>query len=502
MNILLTFTGTHDPGQPGSTEEAYRPGPVLSVVAEREWDAVYLFSTPRMVDHTRQTEERIRRMRPECRVEIVDAPLSDPTNYAGIFNQLRKGFGKISKQHPDGHYFISVSSGTPHMHAAWLLLAASGEIPATLLQVDPPEFVREGKSRLREIDFSRREFPRISREEMGHLAATDKDDLDSTLLAACREIGLVGGDARFYDALRRAAVLAGYPDSHVLLLGETGAGKEYFSKIIHRLSPRRRREMVVVNCSSIPENLFESQLFGHRKGAFTGAITDHKGKFQTADGGILFLDEIGELPVGVQAKLLRALEQGEIEPLGQTKPIKVNVQVVAATNRNLRKMVAEGTFREDLYQRFTATVQIPPLRERRTDIPTLATFMLDAWNRKNGGSRRLSTSALRALAEHPWPGNVRELRKVIEQSAMFARSDRITPKDLNFDASGTLNASDLPLPEPGPGFDLNTYLDDLKHRIVEKALAQADGVQARAARALGLSPQVMNQYLKTKRING
>ncbi|TVR48873.1 MAG: hypothetical protein EA425_13505 [Puniceicoccaceae bacterium] len=501
MNILLTFTGNHDPGRLDAADGHFRAGPVLAVVAERAWDVVVLFSTPRMAERTTATREKICSMRPDCRAEIVDVPLADPTNYAGIFNQLRNHFAVISKHYPDGEYFISVSSGTPHMHAAWLLLAASGEIPATLLQVNPPEFVPEGKSCLQEIDFTRKEFPRISSQDLVLIEESDQQDLDAALLAACKETGLVGGDPRFYQALRRAAVLATYPDSHILLLGETGAGKEGFSQIINRLSPRNSKGMVVVNCSSIPENLFESQLFGHRKGAFTGATSDHKGKFQLAHGGLLFLDEIGELPIGVQAKLLRALEQGEIEPLGAQAPVKVSVQVIAATNRDLRTMVGEGTFREDLYQRFTATVEIPPLRYRRTDIPKLAVFLLDSWNRRNGKSRRLSSAALRTLTTYGWPGNVRELRKVVEQSAMFANGDRIAAKDLVFEAPVGSRPLELQLPEPGSGFDLNAYLDDLKRRMVEKALERTEGVQARAARALGWSPQVMHQFLKTKNIN-
>lgn len=255
MQVLLTFTGNHDPGQAGAAGETSRPGPVLSVVMEKDWDAVYLLATPRMEARTRETKDRILRIRPQCKVRIVDTPLRDPTNYAGIFNQLRKHFRQISKDHPDAAFSISVSSGTPHMHAAWLLLAASGEIPGTLLQVDPPEFVPEGKSRLREIDFTRKEFPRISGADFARIAATDGEDLDRELISVCREIGLIGQENRFYEALRRAAIVAGFSDTHVLLLGETGAGKEYFSKVIHRLSPRHRTPMVVVNCGSIPENL-------------------------------------------------------------------------------------------------------------------------------------------------------------------------------------------------------------------------------------------------------
>lgn len=498
MDVLLTFTGSHDPHTVSSMDQGYSQGPVLTLVCERAWDVVCLFSTPRMAERTFQTKEQILALKSDADVRVMDVPLTDPTDYSGIFFHLRRQFESLSADFPEAHYYVSVSSGTPHMHAAWLMLVASGEIPATLLQVDRPEFVPEGRSCLREIDFTREEFPRITRSNLLRVSAGTWD-FDRSLLAVCQEIGLVGSDPRFYDALRKAAVLATYPDSHILLLGETGAGKEYFAQVVHRLSSRRSKPMVVVNCSSIPENLFESQLFGHKKGSFTGAVSDQKGKFQLAHGGVLFLDEIGELPIGVQAKLLRALEQGEIEPIGAGSPQKVDVQVVAATNRNLRKMVNEGAFRQDLFQRFTSAVSIPPLRDRKRDIPTLAVYLLDSWNRRHSKARRLSSDALRKLTEQAWPGNVRELKRVVEQSAMFTSRDRITATDLTFDSTLSGACFEPVIPDPVAGFDLTGYLENIKRETVERALSRTDGVQARAARILGWSPQVLNQYLKNRR---
>ncbi|RYD31220.1 MAG: AAA family ATPase, partial [Verrucomicrobiaceae bacterium] len=342
---------------------------VLTVVAERSFDRVYLFATPKAAEISEKTAAAITERHPSVKVEILEVPLKDPTNYLGILRQLRSHFKKLNTSHPDATYSISVSSGTPHMHACWLLLAASGEIPATILQSTPPEFVPDGKSLVKEVDIHQKDFPTITRPVDGPEPTADDE---TSIAEARRDLAIVGEDPAFQKALREAFVYSQYDDFHLLLLGETGSGKEYFAQFIHHLGPRARRPMITVNCSSIPENLVESQLFGHKKGSFTGAATDHEGKFKSADGGVLFLDEIGELPLPAQAKLLRVLEQGEIEPVGSNRPVKVNVRVIAATHRNLREMVLAGTFREDLYQRFGSSIAIPPLRSRKVDIPILS----------------------------------------------------------------------------------------------------------------------------------
>jgi len=225
------------------------------------------------------------------------------------------------------------------MHASWILLAASGEIPALILQSTPPAFVPEGKSRIKEIDLSLPEFPHITRSLQ---ESQDAEDEERIVIEACRELGIIGEDVAFLKALREAHIYSSYDDVHALLLGETGAGKEYFARFIHHLSNRSAKPLVTINCSSVPENLVESHFFGHKKGSFTGAISDQSGRFLAAEGGTLFLDEIGELPLSMQAKLLRFLEEGEIEPVGSTKSVKINVRVIAATNRDLKAMILNG----------------------------------------------------------------------------------------------------------------------------------------------------------------
>lgn len=468
-------------------------GPVLTVVAEGNFDKVYIFSTPKTQELSQQTAQAITDKHPKTAAQVLDLPLKDPTNYLGILRQLRAHFGKIQQSHPDAQFFISVSSGTPHMHASWVLLAASGEIPATLLQSTPRQFVPEGKSQVREIDILADDFPRITRK----LNLTDSsDDEEAEICALCQQEGIIGADPGFIKALREAYLFSQYDDTHVLLLGETGSGKEYFSRFIHAASERSGKTLVVVNCSSLPENLVESQLFGHRKGSFTGATSDYDGKFKSADGGILFLDELGELPLAAQAKLLRALEQKEIEPVGASKPVKIDVRVIAATNRDIHEMVKAGTFREDLYQRFGSCVRIPPLRERRSDIHLLATYLIDRWNQKHKKEKRLTAKALTELTRRPWSGNVRELQRVLIQSAILTSKAIIGPTDLHFEAS--VSGKSLQLPEPAEGFDLNNHLEQVKSDLIDRALEISGGVQSQAAKLLGVTPQALNQFLKRK----
>jgi DNA-binding NtrC family response regulator len=492
MNVLLTFTGFHDPfvETAGSVDNV--AGPILSLISERAFDAVYLFATPRLAERTLQTQQAIKAHTPAAKVTILDVPLKDPTNYSGILRQLRMHFKRISRQHPEASYYIGVSSGTPHMHASWVLLVASGEIPARLLQSTPPEFVEQGKSRVREIDPFQSDFPHVSRS----LEFTDQENEDAVLAEARQRLGIVGEDKEFLRVLREAYVYAQY-DEHVLLLGETGTGKEQLANLIHSLGRRGTKPLISVNCSSIPENLAESQLFGHRKGSFTSASSDHEGKFKAADGSVIFLDELGDLPLNTQAKLLRTLDQGEIEPVGAPRPIRVDVKVVAATNRDLSAMIRDRTFRRDLFQRFSSIIRIPPLRQRRSDIPQLALYILQNWNGRYQGQRQLAPDALAELTRHNWPGNIRELRNVIQQSAMLTTKRIIRAADLRFSHDGNVSTNGY-IPEPEEGFNLASFLDDLKARTIKRAMEKAEGVQARAAKLLGWTPQALNQYFKAR----
>ncbi|MGD7653279.1 MAG: sigma-54-dependent transcriptional regulator [Verrucomicrobiales bacterium] len=221
-------------------------------------------------------------------------------------------------------------------------------------------------------------------------------------------------------------------DAPVLIAGESGTGKELVAKAVHEYSPRRQREMITINCGAIPENLLESELFGHEKGSFTGAIARRPGRFEQADGGTLFLDEIGDMPLSIQVKLLRVLQDGTFSRVGSNETLKTDVRIIAATHRNLAEEVAAGNFREDLYYRLNVVeIPIPPLRERREDIPLLAEFFLQRITRKNGMARiRLAAESITDLQNHNWPGNVRELENTMARACALASSNILLPADI------------------------------------------------------------------------
>ena len=237
---------------------------------------------------------------------------------------------------------------------------------------------------------------------------------------------VIGQSAGIRKVLRMVEQVAP-TDSSVLVRGETGTGKELIAQAIHRLSPRRSHVMVKVNCAALPSGLVESELFGREKGAFTGAMTRQIGRFEIADGSTLFLDEIGELPLDLQAKLLRVLESGEFERLGSPRTIKVNVRVIAATNRDLAEAIKQGKFREDLYYRLNVfPIRVPPLRERAEDIPLLVWAFLEEFSSRMGKKiTQVPRKTMDALQRHPWPGNVRELRNVIEHGAIITTGDTL-----------------------------------------------------------------------------
>ncbi|HUD71099.1 MAG TPA: sigma-54 dependent transcriptional regulator, partial [Dongiaceae bacterium] len=262
-------------------------------------------------------------------------------------------------------------------------------------------------------------------------------------------------------------------DAGVLVLGENGSGKELVARALHDGSPRRARPFVTVNCAAIPETLFESELFGHARGAFTGATEARRGKFQAADGGTLFLDEIGEVPLGLQPKMLRALESGEVERIGGRGPERVNVRVIAATNRDLESEVRAGRFRQDLYYRLLVVpIKVPALRDRADDIPLLAAHFLEVACRRNRvRPKRLGAGARALLDAHSWPGNVRELRNAMERAAILASSDVIEADVLAFLAAGPgipspgLPAAASPGAPEGP-FDLAAALEAHEKAII------------------------------------
>ena len=283
-------------------------------------------------------------------------------------------------------------------------------------------------------------------------------------------------------------------DATVLITGESGTGKEVVAASIHGHSQRKDKSLIAVNCAAIPEGLLESELFGHEKGAFTGATAMKKGKFELAHEGTLFLDEIGDMPLETQAKILRAIETGVCERVGGVKPIHFKVRVLAATNKHLEKMIEAGTFREDLFHRLNVfRIHLPPLRERRDDIPPLAAFFLE----KFGKNLLLSPEAMQFLIIHSWTGNVRELRNAMERAAVLATDQGLVlPQHLPMQFDG-LAASALEKEESVASHaSLDDRLEELEKTLILNALSMADGVQVRAAAILGIKERSLWHRIK------
>ena len=298
--------------------------------------------------------------------------------------------------------------------------------------------------------------------------------------------GLVGKSRPMQDVITLIRKVAPTP-AKILITGESGTGKELVARAIHYQSERRGQPFVPINCGAIPENLLESELFGHEKGAFTGAIRQKPGLFETAAGGTIFLDEIGELPQLMQVKLLRVLQENEFRRVGGNAPVQADVRVIAATNRQLEEAVASGSFREDLYYRFNVIrIDLPALRQRREDIPLLIDWFWEHFTGQQGVE--VSEDAMRRLIDYHWPGNVRELENAVERATILGHAGKITldclPPNLLNGGSGAIT----PLTEiPATGMDLDAYLGEIEKELLLKALARTNGVRKTAAELLGIT---------------
>jgi len=288
--------------------------------------------------------------------------------------------------------------------------------------------------------------------------------------------------------------------ANVLVTGESGTGKELIAAALHSLSPRRDRHCVAINCASLPENLLESELFGHMKGSFTGAVHNKQGLFEIADEGTLFLDEIAEMPINLQSKLLRAIEQGTFRRVGGTSDITVNTRIIAATNRDLKQAVADGTFREDLFFRLNVIpIHIPPLRERKEDIPLLLEHFISKYSPDR--PRQFTASALGTLMGFSWPGNIRELENMVERILLFADSEMITNQDMpeELTASSTEARTDL---ISNGGIDLESVLAEIEKKYLIEALRKAGGNKTDSSKLLGLSFRSFRHKLSKFGIKG
>jgi len=299
-------------------------------------------------------------------------------------------------------------------------------------------------------------------------------------------IGVSNNMREIYDLILRVAPTK----SNILIEGESGTGKELVAKSIHNNSLRKNKPVITVNCGAMPENLLESELFGHVKGAFTGATSSKPGLFELADGGSIFLDEIGEMPLQLQVKILRLIQEKEYRRVGAVKDSKTDVRIIAATNRDLEEAVKEGLFREDLYYRLNVIkVTLPPLRERKEDIPALANHFLTKYNEELGRDiKRITTETMDMITHYDFPGNVRELENVIERAVALEQSDVILPESLPGSIKGEkVLASSEEIEIPDEGIDLEKMMDDMEKKLLEKSLKKTRGVKTKAARLLNLS---------------
>ncbi|MFO0960997.1 MAG: sigma-54 dependent transcriptional regulator [Isosphaeraceae bacterium] len=348
----------------------------------------------------------------------------------------------------------------------------------------------------------------IERRDLAHKAIA----LETRLKAAEGAPTIVGQCATMQGVQRMIDTVAP-TEATVLILGETGTGKELVARNLHNRSQRAGQAFIPVNCGALPENLVESELFGHRKGAFTGAEANRKGLFEVADGGTLFLDEVGELDKGVQVKLLRFLESGEIRRVGENEPFRVDVRILCATHRDLREMIESGQFREDLFFRInTFEILLPPLRERKADIPSLAEHMLKRFAPRRGGAvPSLSPEAIAALTSHDWPGNIRELANAIERATILSGGGPIGPEHLPPPTQGRKIAppsSPVAIANhgheaPSPHFqvpDGKPTLRDIEMKYIQTVLEKHHGNKPAAARELGISLKTL--YNKINQLQG
>ena len=469
-------------------------GPVLSTLLEEQFSKAYLiynYSKEKVAPYIAWLSKEVA----STKIESKYCKLSSPIHFGDIHHAADSLLDAVSKEHPMENLNILLSPGTPAMQAVWILLGKT-RYPATFYQSSLEQGVQKT-----DVPFD------IAAEFLPEIASRSGRQIAN--LAA----GVVPINAAFDDILtknpemerlKEQATVMASRDVPVLIYGETGTGKELFATAIHNASARRNKPFVPVNCGAIPPDLIDSALFGHVKGAFTGAVSTKVGYFEEADGGTLFLDEFGELPLDAQVRLLRVVQSGELFSVGSTKPKKVNVRIVAATNRNLIEDVAAGRFREDLFYRVAVGVlHLPPLRERKGDLGLLADALLKKINDEASGqpgyeNKTFSVKARNIIQSHPWRGNIRELYSTLLRASLWSQGSKITESNIE--------AALFKAPGPGGGvldrdlddtFSIQSVIGEVVRHYVSRALEQTGGNRTKAASLLGFSNyQTLNNWMK------
>jgi transcriptional regulator with PAS, ATPase and Fis domain len=430
-------------------------------------------------------------------LKIERVKLSSPTDFGEIYKAATAALDRwLSAKRSPTKITFHVSPGTPAMAAVWIILAKT-RYPAELIESSRGHGVHTVSV---PFDISAEFLPDLLRGSDEEL-----EKLSAGLPPEAPEFSSIVHKSRVMKRLISKARRVAPRSVPVLLEGESGTGKELLARAIHHSSPRRDKEFIAVNCGAIPADLVESQLFGHEKGAFTGALKQQQGTFEAAHKGTLFLDEIGELPGPAQVKLLRVLQEGEIVRVGATKPMKVDVRVIAATNRTLTHEIAEGRFREDLFYRLAvAVLHLPPLRERSGDLNLLIDHLLDQINDESKAEpsferKTLSVGARNLLLSHAWPGNVRELFNTLRRAAIWSDGEAIRSEDIreallpvSRDQSANLLNRAL-----GEGLNLPELLAFVARHYLGRALDEAHGNKTQAAKLVGLpSYQTLSNWLE------
>jgi len=490
--ILFTFIGNRDP----YVENSEDFGPVLSLLEYRTFSRVFLFCTGSdYFERARTVEEICGTFCEGVKFSHVSLELNSVIDYEEIFSKMKISLNnimeKIKSLNPD--ISVLLDPGTPQMQTIWFLLAKSGLLHARLLQGIPPRF-GGGSYRLKEVNLESSILPEIIIPE-----GIEKEQKWFTPVTAN---GIIGESAVFKKVLERAFQFASY-DISVCIRGDTGTGKNLLAKFIHDNSERKGKPFQPINCSAITSTLVESEFFGHIKGAFTGAEKDRLGKFRAADTGTIFLDEIGDLPLNMQPKLLKVLEEKKLQPVGSDEEIEVDVRVIAATNKNLEEMIEKKEFRRDLFERLNqVSITIPHLQERKEDIPLLVRTFIDKWNKDYSEEKGLSEETMKYLMEYPWPGNVRELKNTVSGLCATGMSLSIGPDLLPgpileyFHKKRSVANMDVQIPENG--IDLRALLFQMEKDFYLEALKSAEGNKERAAKLLGINPPAFRKALRER----